>query len=169
MRVFMRRECSPNVGQIKAVVSPPLVWTFIQTAGMGTRKALAANLQAIKTRLGLSNIALAKKTGVSNGTIGRALLGTVAVDVDSLDKIAAGLGVTPSSLVARYPEQRVDDRVTKLTREDIELLANMRVLRETRQALLRAQIADEADVIRSDHAKMSPPRGVSGPKERQAG
>lgn len=54
---------------------------------------VAENIRVLKKHSGLSNIKLAAKCGVSEGTINRAMSGKTASQIDSIESIAAAFGL----------------------------------------------------------------------------
>ncbi len=71
---------------------------------------------------GPNQTALAKKSGVSQSTIGRLLRGDTDAQADTLEALAKALGTTVGALVAR-PEPQDIERVQKRDREIIPLLS----------------------------------------------
>lgn len=62
---------------------------------------ITLRLHALRERRGLSQAELARRSGVSQATISRIEAGkTRGVDLDTLDRLARALGVSPRSLLA---------------------------------------------------------------------
>lgn len=62
-------------------------------------EALAAEIRACLGRANITQAALASAIGIGSGTMSRKLAGRYAFDTDELTRIAAHLGVSPSSLL----------------------------------------------------------------------
>jgi transcriptional regulator with XRE-family HTH domain len=67
----------------------------------GYSGAVAAEIRATISRLGMSQDQLAAGTGITKATLSRSLSGARALDLDELAAICAAVGLAPSELVTR--------------------------------------------------------------------
>ncbi|QQB46231.1 helix-turn-helix transcriptional regulator [Corynebacterium glucuronolyticum] len=63
-------------------------------------KAVAAHLMAIREESGVTQMQLAKATGISQSQLSKQLRGLRAINIDELSAICAGLGISMVSVIA---------------------------------------------------------------------
>jgi transcriptional regulator with XRE-family HTH domain len=89
--------------------------------GMDPKQILAQNVKLLKAYSGLANLKLAKKCGVSEGTINRAQKASVALDIDSIEAIASAFGLHAWQLLVPNLDPRNPHMVAELTTAERDL------------------------------------------------
>jgi transcriptional regulator with XRE-family HTH domain len=94
-----------------------------------TRRALGKRLRTRRHDLSLSQEALAALAGVSRETIRRLERGTITPNLVTLGKIADGLQLSPSALLAERSSDELTDLVLRLpSRERDNMVVMLRAL-----------------------------------------
>ena len=73
--------------------NPQWACGYCEDNEMDIRQIIAANLRALKTHYDLTNIQMARRCAVGEGTVNRAMSGTVGVASDVLQQLAQGFGL----------------------------------------------------------------------------
>lgn len=92
---------------------------------MDPKLILSSNLKTLKTSSGLPNLKLAKKCGVSEGTINRGLRATGALDIDTVESIATAFGLHAWQLLVPNLDLKNPHIVAELTTAEKELYLKM--------------------------------------------
>ena len=95
---------------------------------MDIRKIIADNLKRLKTHHHLTNLKMAKRCHVSEGTINRAMSGEVGVASDVLATIAAGLGLEPWQIMVQNLDPANPPLIAKITPEEQALYDRLKAV-----------------------------------------
>ena len=91
------------------------------------------NLKTLKDYYHLSNAAMAKRAGVSNGTIGRAMLDRVALDLDTLQSIASAFHLQVWQLLTADLDPSNPPVICQISEAEQALYARLRVAMKSSQ------------------------------------
>ncbi|MBO8126349.1 MAG: helix-turn-helix domain-containing protein [Firmicutes bacterium] len=125
-----RGQVNPSIDVLKRLadvlgISLPVVMNRTNPRELGER------LKTVRTSLGMSRKELAGKAGVSASLVAQIEQGKSGASLETLERLATALGVTPCSLILET-DQVTEDLLTNLKPECKKLLAEPRV-----QALLQ--------------------------------
>ncbi|HVI00878.1 MAG TPA: helix-turn-helix transcriptional regulator [Enhygromyxa sp.] len=113
-------------------------------------KEFGKHVRSLRRARGVTQDALANRSGLSADTIRRIEHGSFSASIDTLRKLCAGLGVAPSTLFESFELGRTDER-----RELFDLISS----RGSDELALVARVVrvllDELDLLRS---RMGPAR-----------
>ncbi len=93
---------------------------------MTPRKALAANLRAYMEQKRVTQMALAASSGVSQSTVARILKGAVAVDLDTLEQVANGMGLQSWQLLVPFLDPENPPAIADKTALEAEIMDRLR-------------------------------------------
>lgn len=82
---------------------------------------LGRRIRAQRTRLGLTQEALAERADVSKETIGRMEQGIASPTLDTLFKVAKGLETTGAALIAEHAADELSELVKELPEHEQEI------------------------------------------------
>ncbi len=104
------------------------------------------HVRSLRRARGVTQDALAQRSGLSADTIRRVEHGSFSASIDTLRKLCSGLGVAPSTLFESFELGRHDDR-----RELIDLIATRNTAELALVARIIRVLLDELDTLAASH------------------
>jgi transcriptional regulator with XRE-family HTH domain len=114
------------------LLSPTSIYTFPTStteASVLTRRVIGKRIRARRQHLGLSQEALAAVAGVSRETIRRLEAGRITSNLETFGKVADGLRISASALLAERASDELTDLMLRLPgRERQNMIVMLRAL-----------------------------------------